>query len=211
MRTPKKAVMKQYCFSQYLLPTLDVESLQKVVKLVVRVLREKVGLDNFDAIVYSGMSGAGVATAVAVAVGKSLLMVRKVGVDCHSGLIVEGATRAERVVIIDDCIASGATLVRVVRAIEDSRANFNEYEWSLVKVPKLKVVAVVLYNDSNEYQGFIDRCKEQKDVWYRGVFTASGMSEITDAMSGGVFYGFKIVNSAINYTSNLKEFERNHR
>jgi orotate phosphoribosyltransferase len=174
-------------------------------------LREKVGLDNFDAIVYSGMSGAGVATAVAVAVGKSLLMVRKVGVDCHSGLIVEGATRAERVVIIDDCIASGATLVRVVRAIEDSRANFNEYEWSLVKVPKLKVVAVVLYNDSNEYQGFIDRCKEQKDVWYRGVFTASGMSEITDAMSGGVFYGFKIVNSAINYTSNLKEFERNHR
>lgn len=69
---------------------------------------------DFDAIAFSGMSGALVAPAIAMALRAPLLLVRKDTDDSHAGKgRVEGALDAETYVIVDDFISSGATLKRM--------------------------------------------------------------------------------------------------
>jgi adenine/guanine phosphoribosyltransferase-like PRPP-binding protein len=71
--------------------------------------------DRFDAIAFRGMSGAMVAPAVAIKLGKPFILVRKRGDGSHSEHQVEGAVGCSRYIIVDDLIASGET----VRAIQD--------------------------------------------------------------------------------------------
>jgi orotate phosphoribosyltransferase len=131
--------MSTICESSYLSNVLEPKRLRKVIKNLVKVIKEKVGVDNFDAIAYRGMSGAGVATAVGFLLGKPLIMVRKNGENSHSSMKIEGAIYSERIIVVDDCIATGSTLMRTVREIYTNI--------SRNRMP-LKVVAVVLYNDS---------------------------------------------------------------
>jgi len=100
--------------SYYLERVLTPEGLRDAVTRVVRVLREDVKLNTFDAIAFRGVSGALVAPAVAVAVGKPLIVVRKS--EASHGRPVEGAITAKRYVIVDDFVGAGGT----VRAITDA-------------------------------------------------------------------------------------------
>lgn len=127
------------CNSAYLESILDEERLQRVVKKLVKVIKERVGVDNFDAIVYRGMSGAGVATTLGYLLRKPLVMVRKKGVESHSGRMVEGAVNPNRVLVVDDCIATGCTLMETVKTVKNCRRGD--------AVGEFKVVAVLLYND----------------------------------------------------------------
>ena len=133
--------MSTECNSQYLHSTLDVVRLRKVVKTLSKIIKRRVGVDNFDAIAYRGMSGAGVATTLGYLFGKPLVLVRKKGVESHSCKIAEGALGAKRILVVDDCIATGSTLVCMVRDMLNMRKDYPFYEGDM------NVVAVLLYND----------------------------------------------------------------
>lgn len=136
--------MNTVCKSAYLSSVLDPRRLKVVVKLLVKVIKRKVGLDNFDAIAYRGMSGAGVATTLGYLFGKPLLLVRKGNVSCHTSRRTEGAVKAERILVVDDCIATGETLVTMVRDILNGRVVDGDND----ELKPLKVVALVMYNDT---------------------------------------------------------------
>jgi hypothetical protein len=82
---------------------------------IVRILR----CHEFDAIAFSGLSGALFAPMVAMAMDKTLLAVRK-GEPCHSSRQVEGDYNARRYVILDDFIAMGSTVQHIIEEIRDS-------------------------------------------------------------------------------------------
>lgn len=81
---------------------------------------------DFDAIAFSGMSGAVFAPYLAHILKKNMIMVRK-GADAaakgHSCFDVEGYTATERYVIVDDLISSGATAQYIHDRIEKDFAN----------------------------------------------------------------------------------------
>jgi hypothetical protein len=75
--------------------------------------------DEFDVIAFRGMSGAYIAPAVADALDKELLCIRKTSEQSH-GSPVEGTTSDTRYIIIDDFVSTGETVAQIVEAI---RAN----------------------------------------------------------------------------------------
>jgi len=91
------------------------------VVMAVRSIRRR-----FDAIVFTGSSGAAMAYPVSFITGIPLLHVRKDKGHCWSAL--EGAVYAKRILFIDDFVDSGATLRRVRSCV------------------KGKIVGVILYS-----------------------------------------------------------------
>ena len=87
--------------------------------------------DQFDAIAFRGISGALVAPALAQAMSKDIIAVRK-NESHHGDGRVEGVTHP-RYIIVDDFVESGATLRAIKRQIK---------RWS----PESKLVGVALYN-----------------------------------------------------------------
>jgi adenine/guanine phosphoribosyltransferase-like PRPP-binding protein len=111
---------------------LDPDHRQNTVKQVIRVL----SYFDFDTIAFRGLSGSLIAPTVAMTMNKTLLAVRK-GEDCHSGNIVEGDYNAERFVIVDDMLSSGATVAAIIEAVASN-------------VPKAKCIGVLQYLWMNE-------------------------------------------------------------
>jgi phosphoribosylpyrophosphate synthetase len=81
------------------------------------------GKYEFDAIAFRGMSGAIPSPVIALAMNKTMIMVRKPESESHSGRNVEGDRAARRYVIVDDFIESGAT----VQAIYDQVKEFTDW------------------------------------------------------------------------------------
>lgn len=96
----------------------------RTVKTAVKFLKAKT--KEFDAIAFSGMSGAVMAPILAYLLDKQLIIVRKdrgsehPDQASHSSAAVEyaGSLRT-RVVIVDDFIASGKTVKRIIEKIRD--------------------------------------------------------------------------------------------
>lgn len=97
---------------------------------------DKLSVLNFDAIAFTGLSGAVLASAVAMRMNKLLYCVRKSGENRHSDYDVEGPLGALRYVIIDDLIQTGGTIRRIISQV---RNHDN----------KAKLVGIWLYRDSN--------------------------------------------------------------
>lgn len=93
----------------------------------------------FDAIAFTGVSGAALAFPLSFALGIPLLCVRKQGESSHSPYKVEGDYSAERYVIVDDFISSGSTVNRIQDDIESEISG----------VPEL--VGLYLYKDAGNY------------------------------------------------------------
>lgn len=98
---------------------LDPELRVETIKNLVRVLKNY----EFDAIAFQGISGALFAPVVALALDKTLLAVRKGTSDCHSSRMVEGDYNAKRYVIIDDLVATGTTVSRILEEIHKAIPN----------------------------------------------------------------------------------------
>ncbi|MCE5309652.1 MAG: phosphoribosyltransferase domain-containing protein [Acidobacteriales bacterium] len=77
----------------------------------------------FDAIAVTGNSGAIFGGALAVAMNKSLFLVRKPNDDTHSGYRIEGPDEAQSYVFVDDCVDTGITLRRVHEAMSKEFPN----------------------------------------------------------------------------------------
>ena len=76
----------------------------------------------FDAIAFTGVSGAAMAFPLSFALGIPLLCVRKGGENSHSPYKVEGDYAARRYVIVDDFISTGNTMRRIQEDLENEIA-----------------------------------------------------------------------------------------
>ena len=91
-----------------------------VIKDVVRRIREfmKITGTKIDTIAFRGMSGALIAPTVADRLKIPMVMIRK-GENTH-GKHVEGKTKEiNNYIIIDDFVATGATIESIISAVED--------------------------------------------------------------------------------------------
>ena len=89
---------------------------------------------KFDAIAFTGSSGAALAYPISFLLGVPLICVRKSTKDNHSGLKLEGAVSASKYIIVDDFIQSGRTINKINKAIKSR----NE---------KANCIGIYLYND----------------------------------------------------------------
>lgn len=92
------------------------DKLRETLSKCVSVLRQR--RMDFDAIAFRGHSGALIAAPLALALDKTMLMVRKPGVNAHSYRLVEGDMAAKTYIIVDDTVSSGATVHAITDAIE---------------------------------------------------------------------------------------------
>lgn len=191
--------MSTTCRSQYLHSILDNGRLVRVVRTLVKVIKRKVGVENFDAIAYRGMSGAGVATVVGYLLKKPLVMVRKVDIEsAHSCYNVEGAIDAKRMVVIDDCIATGSTLYKIVKDIIHARQ---------VETEGLEVVAVLLYNDGSPnyclLTGDENPVEKFKPIFSFSICSNPKNGDVFKAMSNTKFYSFYTKKGTRSYKTTL--------
>jgi adenine/guanine phosphoribosyltransferase-like PRPP-binding protein len=100
----------------YMAHTHNTGLIRGTVDRIVSALTELRKRTPFDAIAFRGMSGASVCYPVSYLTGLPLFNVRKLDVSGHSGWFVEGPARGdlERYVIVDDLIASGATMREII-------------------------------------------------------------------------------------------------
>lgn len=88
---------------------------------------------EFDAIAFTGGSGAAFAPILAYELDKKLVIVRKDGQSSHHGTNVSASRGVNTCIIVDDFVSSGNTIRFVQSKVE----------------PTIKVVGIYLYKDSD--------------------------------------------------------------
>lgn len=123
---PKKVKAKELTYVEadhkmayYLMNVLPLANMIKQSKMAVKALKNY----EFDAIAFTGLSGALTAIPVSLALKKPLIAVRKPRDDRHSSRLVEGYIKAKTYIILDDFVASGATARRIYKAIKEFSPN----------------------------------------------------------------------------------------
>lgn len=133
--------MKDYIHTSYLSSILTPGRLKTTVKAMCDRAVEVMVASEFEAIAFSGMSGAGVAFAMSLELGIPTIMVRKDDSSHHHvenfgpRRYLEGALDVDRYAIVDDQISSGRTVTYMMAKI----AAYN---------PKARCVGIMLYNSS---------------------------------------------------------------
>lgn len=103
------------------LDVLRLPVLTETIKRSKRIIKDS-GLE-FDSIAFCGMSGAVVAPALAIALKKKLIMVRKTMDKSHSSCCVEGYIDAKKYLFVDDFISLGETFRFVRKQIKEQFTN----------------------------------------------------------------------------------------
>lgn len=109
----------------------------------VRSLRRKLG---FDAIAFTGSSGAALAFPLSFLLELPLIHVRK-GRSHYYGGAIEGTISSKRYLIVDDFIESGSTIRRIIRKIDSALNN------------QAQPVGVYLYVNDNREDEFVYKTK----------------------------------------------------
>ena len=89
--------------------------LKRIVEKSARFLQEK-GLD-FDTIAVQGVSGLIVGSPLAMALDKKIMVVRKQGDKTHCTDVM-GFGKNQKILMIDDCVETGATVINMVSKIK---------------------------------------------------------------------------------------------
>jgi adenine/guanine phosphoribosyltransferase-like PRPP-binding protein len=100
--------------SPYLRDLIDPKHLAAIVQVAARCLAKY----EYDAIAVRGVSGLLLGPALAIATGKSLIVVRKEE-SAHAKTGVEGDIAARRYIIVDDFVDTGETCRTIVSKIEN--------------------------------------------------------------------------------------------
>jgi len=95
----------------------------------------------FDAIAFTGTSGAGIAFPLSYLLKIPLIHVRKKEIRSHSSYDIEGTISSKRYLIVDDFIDSGATINRIRSYIRKDR-----------QLKKSKAVGIFLYQSRRTTQ-----------------------------------------------------------
>jgi adenine/guanine phosphoribosyltransferase-like PRPP-binding protein len=104
----------EYSHAMYLEALIETDKLKESIRKAVSALQGR----DFEAVAFRGMSGALIAPSIALALDKTMLMVRKATENTHSCHIVEGDRAVKRYVIIDDFVGSGMTAQAIVDAVK---------------------------------------------------------------------------------------------
>ena len=107
----------RYDHASYLEKVIRKENLKDTLKRALHELRPRA--NDFDAIAFRGMSGALLAPILALALNKTIIVVRKErSVNDHSDRVCEGDQATARYIIVDDCASSGRTIKTVYAEIK---------------------------------------------------------------------------------------------
>lgn len=116
----------------------DFQNLEATVETIVANLRERI--DEFESIVVTGISGQCVGFPVALALGKTILVLRKMDDTSHGipGQLLNAkvVTEGDRVLFLDDFIGAGGTIKRCREAVEKlgaeiiARYMYRDHLWS---------------------------------------------------------------------------------
>jgi adenine/guanine phosphoribosyltransferase-like PRPP-binding protein len=90
----------------------------KVLKKVISDCKLKLKKVKFDTIAVRGTSGLLIGPSLAMALNKDLLIVRKPKESSHSSHRIEGIGTSQKIVLVDDFIASGETIRTMIKTIE---------------------------------------------------------------------------------------------
>lgn len=75
---------------------------------------------KFDTIAVQGHSGMLIGPALAMALNKKLMIIRKPNESSHSSYNIEGWGQNQKILLVDDFISSGATMRRMIKSINDN-------------------------------------------------------------------------------------------
>jgi hypothetical protein len=106
--------------TSYLRPIYDPELYIETVDQLVTYC--KGFADEFDAVAFTGTSGAAVGYILATFLHKPVICVRKRAEKNHSPYVVEGYYGSKNYLIVDDLIGSGDTMCRIVKEIDAAYA-----------------------------------------------------------------------------------------
>ncbi len=106
-----------------------VKLINKTIKKITLIKKK----NNFDAIAFSGSSGAAIAYPISYLLKLPLIHVRK-DKSHYGNSKVEGCINSNKYIIIDDFISSGATIKRIIKTID--------FELNGITEP----IAICLYN-----------------------------------------------------------------
>lgn len=104
--------------STYLKEIYQPEVYKKLYSKVRSVVNKEWKEKAFEAIAFSGSSGAAIAYPVCLSLGIPMIHIRKQKGHCHS--FVEGALNVKEYAIIDDLAFTGSTLKKIKKAVESS-------------------------------------------------------------------------------------------
>lgn len=127
--------------TSYLHHTLNPDTFNVRVKIANKVLSAY----DYDSFAFRGMSGALLGAPLAHLFKKTMLVVRKPGVDCHTDRAVEGDFGARRYVIVDDVISSGNTVRTIIRAIKHF-------------APHAECVGILVWEDLCDQRDTLEEC-----------------------------------------------------
>ena len=122
--------------TNYLQSIFDKGFRNKSINYVLKVLENI----EYDAIAFSGMSGALMASIIADRTGSGLIMVRKEMDVSHSTLFIESSSHRKhtcKYVVIDDVISTGKTIKRIIWQVGSNS--------DLAYKSEMECVGIVLY------------------------------------------------------------------
>jgi len=112
--------------SSYLNPAFNPRTLTFVIKNIANVIKNIRKQKHFDAIAFSGMSGAAIAFPISSMMNINLLLIRKPEENSyrvlHQGEILDGPGKdISSCVILDDLIKTGKTIKRMLSVLQEQK------------------------------------------------------------------------------------------
>lgn len=142
--------------TSYLTQYLDPNMLEETVKMAKGTIlsRTKFHDTDFDTIAVTGVSGILIGSPLSIALKKNLIIIRKDTSSTHSNVLVEGWGVNQKIVLVDDMIATGETIRKMEEEIGahcDSPTIVGTYLYSLdnytpAQVKKDSLVRRVMQN-----------------------------------------------------------------
>jgi adenine/guanine phosphoribosyltransferase-like PRPP-binding protein len=138
MKKQKFKITTAYLYNVY-----NLDKYEKTFNKTVAAIRKFKKSNPFDAIAFSGTSGAALAYPLSLKLKVPLICVHKY--KTHSSLSIEGVCFPNKYIIVDDLIESGSTIKRIIKKIKIYHEEFKAFKLvSSQKGPE--PVGIVLYN-----------------------------------------------------------------
>ncbi len=161
--TAKREAQKSLTHNSTYMPGIyDGESYGLILNRVVQALDEIKAARRIDTIAFSGSSGAAMAYSAAWATDLRLLHVRKPDHEAHFFGSVEGFTRPQNYVIVDDFMSSGRTLELIISEVMSFADKMR------IAQPILRAVICYHAAERQDHRDFITKTLPRTKNWYFG-------------------------------------------